>query len=309
MLTSLFLAGVTIVLPPEAGARGTEIELGEIATITGADIQTLTTLENLRVSSAPTPGYRRPIDRGDVLRAVRNAIPGIEVAFEGRSVVSVFPETVVLDAATIVAAVEQRLAAAKGNRDISWNVNRVINSLEVPRDDQGDGMPKLDVQLPPGELGSGLLPVVVHVRIGGVSYRRIQAEWRVAVWEEMPVLIQDVPAGASVTPAMFHLQRVERPSEAAHVLQPASTVGSIAKRNLTAGSVVVEADVTRPKVVKVNDQLTLLAKKGSIQVKVQVVSLQTAGIGDFIRVRRLDQNTELKAQVVSSDLVVLDLDA
>ena len=37
MIPSLLLAAVTIFLPVEAPVRGTEIELGEIATIQGAD--------------------------------------------------------------------------------------------------------------------------------------------------------------------------------------------------------------------------------------------------------------------------------
>ena len=86
-------------------------------------------------------------------------------------------------------------------------------------------------------------------------------------------------------------------------------VGAIAKRNLTAGSVIIEDDVTRPKVIKVGDQVDLLVIKGSIRVKVRAIAQETAGIGDHIRVRRVDMDVELKAQVNSSDLVVLNLDA
>lgn len=310
MLASLFLAGVTIMLPAEAGARGTEIELGEVATLSGADINTLTTLENMALTTAPTPGYRRVIDRNDILMRIRSVLPGIEVTFTGRTAVSVFPETVIVDAGSIVEAVEAELIEARGNRDITWVPTRVITALEVPRDDQGTGMPKLEVDLGQTDLNSGLLKVVIHIRIGGVVYRRIYAEWRISVWEELPVLTRDVPAGSSVSPANFRLQRIEVPSDASTtILQPASTTGAIAKRNLTAGNYVIEDDVTRPKVIKNGDTIVLLVTKGSIRVKVPVIALETAGIGDIIRVRRTDKGVELKAQVTASDLVVLDLDA
>jgi len=308
MLGTLFLAGVTILLPTEAAARGTEIELGEVATVMGADAATLQTLEALVITSAPTPGYRRVVDRNDILSRIRVAVPGLEVSFQGRPAVSVFPETVVVDAESIVAAVDARLTAARGNRDVTWSPNRVITSLEVPRDDMGDGLPTLHVELGQPELRSGLLPVTVHIRVGGVVYRRVHAEWQIAVWEELPVLLHDVPAGARVTSAMFQLARVQSPSDASvTVLQPASTVGAIARVNLTAGSFVAEQDVTRPKVVQTGDELTLIVTKGSIRVTVKVLALETAGIGDFIRVRRVDSNVELKAQVKHSDLVTLDL--
>ena len=310
MIATLFLAGVTILLPAESGARGTQIELGEIATITGADANTLVALENLVITNAPTPGYRRVVDRNDILKSIRYSMPSVEVTFSGRSAVSVFPETVIVDAASIVAEVDAKLIGARGTRDITWQPNSLIGSLEVPRDDQGTGLPSLEVVLGSPELQSGLIKVLVNVRIGGVIYRRVHAEWRVSVWEELPVLTINVPAGERVTTALFRLARVERPSDPNQViLKPASMVGAIAKRNLTAGSVIIEDDVTRPKVIKVGDQVDLIVIKGSIRVKVRAIAQETAGIGDHIRVRRVDMDVELKAQVNSSDLVVLNLDA
>jgi len=308
MLGTLFLAGVTILLPADASSRGTEIELGEVATVMGADAATLLKLEALPIMSGPIPGYRRVVDRSDILRRVRAAHPGLEVTFQGRPAVSVSLETVVVDAESILAAVDARLTVARGNRDVTWSPNRVITSLEVPRDEMGNGLPTLDVVLGESGLRSGLLPVTVNIRVGGVVYRSVHAEWQVAVWEELPVLLHDVPAGSRVTSAMFHLARVQSPSDASvKVLQPASTVGAIARVNLTAGSFVAEQDVTRPKVVQIGDELTLVVTKGSIRVTVKVLALETAGIGDFIRVRRTDSNVELKAQVKHSDLVTLDL--
>jgi len=54
MIPSLLLAAVTIFLPVEAPVRGTEIELGEIATIQGADPAILAALEALELTGAPS---------------------------------------------------------------------------------------------------------------------------------------------------------------------------------------------------------------------------------------------------------------
>jgi len=180
----------------------------------------------------------------------------------------------------------------------------------VPRGETEAGAPELVVELESSELVSGNLGVKVKVQVGGITYRTIWVDWKVSVWEELPVLTTNVPAGASVSPAQFELRRTELPSGSmGAVLNPAAMVGAVATRNLTAGSVVVDSDVTRPKVVHIGDQLVLIVRKGAIQAKVVVEALESAGVGDTLRVKRLDSEVELKGKVISSELVELNLGA
>lgn len=308
MISSILLSVVTLLLPVESAVRGTEIELGEIVTIQGADEATRAALESLEIAGAPTPGYRRVIDRADIAAKVQRLMPDLEFHFGGRTAVSVFPEVFTVDGATIASAVEAKLAGLRGKRDITWTAAKVIGAVDVPRGETATGAPELVVELENSELTTGNLGVAVRIQVNGITYRTVWADWKVSVWEALPVLTQNVPAGSKVSPAYFELRRTELPGgKADAILSPAAMVGAIATRNLLVGSVVVESDVTRPQVIHIGDQLVLIVKKGSIRARVHVEALASAGVGDTLRVKRLDSEVEIKAQVLSSDLVELDL--
>lgn len=308
MITSLILAGITILLPAESSVRGTEVELGEVATIMGADAPTLIALESLQLTSAPGPGYRRRVDRSMIAGRIRRALPSLDYNFDGRQSTSVFTESLVLDAATIIAAVDAKLGSLRGGRDVTWAPSKKIGSLEVPRGDDGLGLPKLTVEMTDSALLSGTVDVSIRVKINGGTYKTIFASWRIVEWEELPVLTRSLTTGSKVSPALFVMKRVEKPSgKNVNILSAAAMVGAIAAHNLTVGSVVLESDVTRPKVIHSGDQISLTVRKGNISAEVKVIALETAGIGDIIRVKRLTSEIELSAQVITSKTVLLDL--
>lgn len=310
MIASLLLSAVTILVPAESGMRGTEVELGEIVSITTSDAALKTKLEGLNVSSAPLPGYRRTFTRADLLQRIQRVAPATEVTFAGRSSVSVYPETVIVTGAEMIAAVDAKLTKLKGKRDVTWAPNKAISQLEVPRGQEGDGSAALRVELEKQNLESGRIPVKISLMVGGSAYRTVWADWNISVWEELPVLTQNVPAGASVSPDMFSIQRTELPPEGlGSVLTAESMVGARALRSLTAGSVVTEKDVTRPRVIHAGDHITLIVKKSAIRAAVQAIALEDGVVGDSIRVKRVDSKTtiELKGKVISSDTVEIDL--
>jgi flagella basal body P-ring formation protein FlgA len=308
ILTTTLLAGITIVLPMEAPVRGSEIELGEIATIQGASPEQLALLESLEIAGAPTPGYSRVLDRNDIHMRVRRVLPDVDVRYSGRSVCRVYPETHVVTGADLQAAVDARLVDSVGGRDITWAPRATLGALEVPIGTQGE--PELDVLLGSPVLVTGLLPVTITIKVDGLSYRKVWANWDVTVWETLPVLTRSLPAGTQVSPAHFELRRTalpDGPREA--ILSPASMVGVVAKRNLVEGSLVLDTDVDRPTILHQGDAVILEVKKGSIRAQVQVLALETGSVGDTVRVRRLDNEKELHAVVRSRKLVQLDLDA
>ena len=53
LISNLFLSGVSILLPMDATVTGTEIELSEIATLSGADQDLLDELGRIEIGRAP----------------------------------------------------------------------------------------------------------------------------------------------------------------------------------------------------------------------------------------------------------------
>ena len=213
----------------------------------------------------------------------------------------------VLCARGALAAVDAELAKAVGGRDVTWAPADKMGTLEVPLSQDGSS-PTIQVILGKGNIVTGILPIELRLKVDGVTYKTVHARWDVTVWETLPVLTVNLPAGATVQPANFELRRTALPAAGrGAILTPASMVGVIAKRSLTEGSLVTVSDVDRPTIVHEGEQLTLLVKKGTIEARVQVVAQGTASIGDRVRVKRLDAATELYAIVRSKELVELDL--
>lgn len=309
-LTATLLAGITIVLPMEAPVHGSEIELGELVTINGATPEQLAVLENLEIGRAPSPGYSRTFDTQTIHMYVRRALPGVAVRYDGRRACRAYLETTTVTAEAMIDAVDLALGAEIGTRDVTWSPASTLGALEVPLGSDAAQEPTLEVVLAGDSIVSGLLPVELRIKVDDVTYRTVRANWKVSVWENLPVLTRNLPVGSKVSASFFELRRTELPALGrSAILSPASMVGAVARRTLVEGSLVYSKDVERPMVLNEGDLCFLIVAKGTIRAKVQVVALSTAGVGDIVRVRTMDTNKEIAARVISDELVEVNLDA
>jgi flagella basal body P-ring formation protein FlgA len=309
-LTSLFLAGVSITIPMDATVRGTEIEIGEIvSSITGADQATIDAIEAIELGRAPNPGFSRAIDRNMIRSKIRQQIPSLEVSFGGRAACRVKPEVQTVTKDQMLAAVDAEITKMVKGRDITWTPTKSLGALEVPMSDGEVGEAKLEAILEGADLTTGLMNVEIRVKVSGATYRTIFASWDVKVWEKLPVLVRNLPAGTDISPALFRIDRTVVPTGGVGmVLSPNSMVGAIANRTLLEGQVVTEADVARPAIMHKGDMVTLLVRKGKIRAEVTVIVQSTGSIGDMVRVVRTDTGLELSGVIKSRELVELNLD-
>ena len=135
-LTTTFFAGITIVLPMEAPVRGSEIELGEVATITGATAEELALLEGLELGRTPSAGYDRKLQEADIRVQLERVLPGREIAFAGRRICRAYIETHLVTPIDINAAVSAKLSDAVGGRDVTWAPPK-LGSLDIPLSQDG----------------------------------------------------------------------------------------------------------------------------------------------------------------------------
>ncbi|HKX46478.1 MAG TPA: hypothetical protein VJP77_07230, partial [Planctomycetota bacterium] len=88
---ALLLAGVTVVLPPEATITGASIRLGDVAVVRSDDAAEAARFADFDLGFAPSPGFSRLLeDRwiGDRLHA---AWPEVTIEFHGARAVRVWP--------------------------------------------------------------------------------------------------------------------------------------------------------------------------------------------------------------------------
>ncbi|HED65197.1 MAG TPA: flagellar basal body P-ring formation protein FlgA [Planctomycetes bacterium] len=295
---------VTITLGMEASVRGTEVELGEIAHITGSDSDVVRSVEALSLGYAPAPGYSR-LFRTDVIeRALRRRFPEVTPHFRGQVAIRIFPKVETIQPESVLEAARTALVGAVQTIDASFTPVNHIDPVKVP---EGTERHTLRARLDGRLDASGSISVPVDVLVDGVRYRTVWTTWDIQAYETRPVLRRPVRAGERLEPGLFERRRVRKLRGEKPGLAPNLLLGAVALRDLAPGETVTEIDVQRPVVVVLGESVFLRVRKGPIEARVAAVALESGAVGDRIRVRTQDAAKELVATIESRDLCSIDL--
>jgi flagella basal body P-ring formation protein FlgA len=304
MLASLFLSGVTVVLPMEASARGTEVTLGEIAELRGDDAAEVARVAAVDLGYAPSPGFSRLLHAHRIAEELGRALPDVDVRFAGQTACRVRPEVETVGTDAIAAAVRAELERLYDGQDVTFAASQNLQPADVPL---GTRPAELRVRVTDPLSSSGLVPVPVQVLVDGVPYKTLWTTWQAERWATMPVLARPLRSGETIQP--FHLEprRVKVQTGRAKALPASMLTGAVAARDLASGAPVTESDVHRPTVVQLGDTVTLEVRKGAVSARTSATALASASVGDRVRVRSLIGGQEHHALVVSRDVVRIDL--
>ncbi len=306
LLAKLILSGVTVTLPMEATSRGTELTLGEIATITGADAALVEQVESLDLGYAPQPGFSRLLHAQRIQQTLARELPGVQVRLVGESAIRVRPEVARIASAQIRAAAEAELARAFAERDVTYEPNGKIADVTVPA---GSAPPVVRARLDTTEAKTGTIAVPVEILVDGEIYRTVWSNWKTVRWETMPVLKRAVRGGQRLQPYDLENRRVRVEVTQRKALPASLLAGAIAARDLNVGTPVTEADIHRPTVVTQGDGILLEVRKGAVTARVAATALESGAVGDRIRVRASGSGLEHFAVIRSGDLARIDLGA
>ena len=306
LATLLTLAGtVTVQLPADAKARGTSINLGEIAHVSGADEALVAKVAAFELGNVPAPGYNRVFQAAQLERDLVHAMPGLDVRFAGASLARVQPAVQIIGKDSLRAAALKVLEERFLGKDVEITVKDELSDLRVPMGEQStvlEGVVKQNGHRP------GLWSVPVNVLVDGVRYQTVWTTWEVGLWERRQVLARPIGRGETVSSDAFELKRVKVDVYTAESGLPAKAlIGASASRDLAVGAVVTQRDVERPIIVRRGDTVHLAVRKGPITASATAVASQDGRAGDNIRVRTIATNREISATVVARDVVEIVL--
>jgi flagella basal body P-ring formation protein FlgA len=306
LLATLFGGGsVTVTVPVEAKVRGTEIELGEVAQVTGLDGELVSKVRAFELGYAPAPGFSRLMTAERIRADLAKAMPGVEIRVSGERACRVWPATSELDPKEVEDAAKAELLLAFDGKEASFTLKDPIGTVTLPI---GDRSRSIVAKKPTGELRSGVIGVPVELMVDGIRYRTLWTSWRVEVWETRDVLKRPVRAGEELAPEHFERQRVRigHESELPRV-EPGQAIGAVAKRDLEAGTAVTTSDLTRPLAVTKGTTLYLRVKKGAIEARVAAVALDSGVVGEKIQVQAVESRQVLFATVTGRDACEIKL--
>jgi flagella basal body P-ring formation protein FlgA len=303
-----FFGGVSLTLPATTEARGTELAVGDVCQVAGADAEEVARIAALSLGYAPAPGYTRLLEAWRLRQIVERAAPGIAVELAGAPACRVSPATERVAGAAVEAAARAELERRLATLDAVAHLLAPIADLSVPA---GAAAPVLQSVLDPTQSLAGSVSVPVRVLVDGEVYRTIWTRWSVEQWAEHSVLVQDVPAGTLIAADMLQTRRLEVSAAAlrpgARVLGQALLVGAMAAHDLQAGRPLTDLDVQRPTLVHAGDTIFLDVVKGPINARIGAVAEGQGALGDRIEVTLPGSGRRMKATVVSRDAVRIDL--
>ncbi len=303
--TLLLIGGISITLPQEAQIKGTEITLGEVASIRGEDPAAVERFKGLSLGYAPAPGYSRLFSKRTIEVRLAEAIAGQEFTVSGALECRVFPVVETVEKKTIGEAALAELGRLFASTEAEIKLKSVLRDLVIP---QGGEPVTVRARLEGKQLRPGLWNVPVQILVDGTVYQTVWTALTVEMWDTHLVLSRDVGRGESLTAALFKEMRVKRTTQArGKPIDTTQLIAAIATRDLAAGTVVTDRDVQRTVVIKRGDMLTLEVIKGNITARAIAVARQDGRAGDRIRVSMNEGGRELVAIVVSKDCVQVRL--
>jgi flagella basal body P-ring formation protein FlgA len=312
-LAALCLGNVTVTLPTEAEARGTELTVDTICSLAGDDPAAVERVAALSLGYAPAPGHTRLFDAWRLQQDLRRAAPDLDVRVVGARACRVSPATEIVAGSQIEDIARAELERQLEGLDAEARPVGAVADVRVPAGQAGSGGAELRSVLAPDQGRAGNLSVPVRILVDGDVSRTIWTRWEVDLWARYQVLMHAVPAGARIGGAMLEMRRLEasaanaRPG--ARVLGRALLVGALAARDLDAGRPLTDLDVVRPTLVRSGDTTFLEVRKGAIHARVGAVAGEDGALGDRITVTLQGSGRQMRAVVLSRDLVRIDLSA
>ena len=305
ILATFILSGVTITLPERANVRGTEIELGEIATLTSEDESVAKMLEDFDLGYAPAPGFSRLFDANRISDRVRDSYPELIVRIAGRSSCRVHPETERVQAADVIEVARESLRTLTTGKDIQFQPTGDVADLLVPA---GSEPARLRLRRGVLDLRSGKNSVPVEVLVDGSTYQTIWTSWDVIKWRSVLVLTCDVPAGERLSSDCVEQKRVSEDESGANLgISRAALIGTRAARALRRGEILQRNDISQLELIHRGDSIVLEVKKGTVSARVSAIASEDGHLGERIRIVTVDTQRELTGVVIGRDRVRIDM--
>lgn len=209
----------------------------------------------------------------------------------------------------LVAGEFEPLAAIKGAAVdfVGANAAEFVSEPEIVsvRLDSRLKMKKCQVPLESFESTSGL-----NAGTALVGVRCVEPKWKLLVPVQIRLPAKVVVAGRNLSRGEI-MQRSDLSFQVedtaklrrGYFLKMADVVGQKLKNDLRAGQVISHNKIARPKSIKRNQIVTLLAKVGSISVSSKGKALSSAATGEMVRVKNLSSGKTVSGRVIQPGLI------
>lgn len=155
----------------------------------------------------------------------------------------------------------------------------------------------------PERLAYGIDSVTLGIRTpGGMVFRLFQLKW----FAPVAVATRDIRRKEAIRPEDLKVEILPyRRSFGENPGDVSVLCGKVAKRTIKAGETVSSRDVEERNIVERGESLTLIARSGSVEAKIEGLAMESGREGDVIRVRIPRYRRDSRGLVLGPNLVLI----
>ena len=297
---AVFAENVTISVKPVSLVRGPELNFGDIAEISGAAVERVNFLKQLRLGEAPAPGatiFFTPQSLEQKLLATRADFSAITW-----SVPASFKITTSSQAVS-----GQKIAELARSHIAQAAVGATVMMIEAPGDLQA---PLGKLELMPELAGqvryNGPTTVLVAVRTDGVAFAKVPVQFEVKRILEVVVAVGNLNAGDIIQAHSVRLEPMDAGKlQSGYITDLAKVVGMQVRQSATPGTVLFERLLSRPILVRHGVIIRIAARIGDSEVSAGGLAMAQGAAGDMIRVQNLTTKRILTGRVQADKSVLV----
>ncbi len=281
---------------------GSQVRLGDVATIEGASPSEVEELADLAVASAPKPGRSKEIDRDYVLAKLhQQGYPVRQMLFQGSRSTIATRSSQSIDSDTL----EARFRSSIESR-LPWSAADTVIDIQTAPDVLGLPTGKTDVRFEcDGDyryVGDETFRTTVLV--DGKPCKTLYLRASVHPLEHVAVATRDIGRGSPINDTDFTMIRKDLAELSdGFFTDRAELRGLIAARSLSAGSVISLRCVDRPVVMKRGKIVTAEVRGRSFRITAMVKAMDNGRVGDVVRLTNLDSRKTLTGEVIDENTV------
>jgi flagella basal body P-ring formation protein FlgA len=299
-------ADITVTVNPENVLTGMVIRLGDLATITGDDSDTIKLLQEMKLGNSPWPGTHQVLTAevlagrltaagADMANITWKMPPLITIATAGQKISGD------VQLQMVTAAVRERLGNTTTADQPEWTVTPMIQpaAICVPL-----GQPTYKTEIPDG-IHYNSLPTTatIAITVDGRYFTTVSVKVNVKAYRNVLVVTHNMGIDEVIKADGLRLERWDINRLVGAISDADKVIGLKVRRPLAAGNPLCDSAIEQPVVIKQGTLVTIEGQAGDIVVTASGQAMQDGSQGSIIKVKNISSSQIISAKVIDGATV------
>lgn len=280
------------------------ITIGDIATVTGEDVELVKKIRSIKIGRTPWANNYRKIDKDFLkIRLKTSKIDLSDIIFNGARSALISVETTKITGTEIAQKAKEYLLSVLPvmNRENIIELERMPADQWVPR--KRDEI-VLDVSLATPNKDSGNIELVVSARSNMIPFFKTSVIFKVRVFENVVVAKRKIERHKRINKEdLFIGKREITGIQGSSFSSTDDLTDKVAVRTILPNTIITEKEVETPPTVKRGDVVKLFIEADNFNIVTKGLAQETGRTGEVIKVKNLSSKKILYGKIVDPERV------